>query len=154
MENSGNAANGQEYKKMHEEFKELKANYTGLTKDVEALKKGQKEINENYKAINNNFDRINNNMDDLMAKVGKLVEQQDISMVEKVVGKAKEATRAGMLRRPLRRLVVGTISTVMSAADAASEGMAHIRENFEDIVAEAQYNNQKRRVKMTEQPEQ
>lgn len=154
MENLSNAFDEKELKKMHEEVKGLKANYTSLAKDIDALKSGQKEINENYKAINNNFDVINKNMDDMMAKLEKLVEDQDISMMDKVAGKVKQAAGMGMARRPFRRLLVGTISSVLSVADIATEGMAHVKEGFEDIVAEAHYNNQKRRVKMTEQVQQ
>lgn len=49
--------------------------------------------------------------------------------------------------KPLRKLAVGTVGVFYSIADKTLERVSSIKEDFEDIAAEAQYQNKKCRMK-------
>ncbi|WDC85259.1 hypothetical protein PL321_07350 [Caloramator sp. mosi_1] len=48
--------------------------------------------------------------------------------------------------RGLRRVTVGTVGLILGIRDKTAETVANFKEGFEDIVAEAQYNNRKKKL--------
>ncbi|HVI41665.1 MAG TPA: hypothetical protein VM577_13515, partial [Anaerovoracaceae bacterium] len=139
----------QQLKKMHEEVKEMHSKYTALTNDVKNLKDSQAGIQENMNAVNSNFDKLNGNIEEIMNKLNVISEDQKKSTMGKIMGD-RDGLFTKAVKKPLRKLAIGTISTIMTISDYSMEKASSAKEGMEDIVAEASYNNKKRRNKMCE----
>lgn len=55
------------------------------------------------------------------------------------------------LRKPMKRMAVVATSHMFDLVDRAKESGYNLKEGFEDIIAEAQYENLKRRQALTEE---
>ncbi|MFL0198931.1 hypothetical protein ACJDU8_25800, partial [Clostridium sp. WILCCON 0269] len=54
---------------------------------------------------------------------------------------------------PLRKLVVGTVASVLAVTDKVTELSCGTREKLEDIVAEVQYERRKKHIANMNEPE-
>ena len=55
-----------------------------------------------------------------------------------------------MFINPLRKVAVGTVQSAFLVIDKTMEGVSNAKEGFEDIVAEAQYQNKKKHLEATD----
>lgn len=134
---------------MQEDLKDMQARYTDLAQDVKTLKNGQTGIQENMNALNGQFEKINSNMESIMFKLDVISEDRDKNLIGKMM-KEKESFLS-KIKNPLRKLAVCTVGAIMSMTDYTVEKASGAREGLEDIVAEASYNNKKKRDRMTEE---
>ena len=82
-----------------------------------------------------------------MKKLDFMVEDRESNRMFDKVNRHSFSLRK-MITKPMRKLAVGTMSAVFSAADYTSEKLSYAREGVEDMVAEAQYNSKRRRANM------
>ena len=124
---------------IYQEINELKKQYESLIQRFDNLEK------ENTQK-DNNFASVNNSLKELMGKIDSIIEEKETTKMFNV-GK-RDFSFMNIITTPMRKATVGTMRAVLSMTDFASEKVAHAREGLEDIVAEAQYENQKRRPSM------
>ena len=136
--------NEQQLKKMQEDLKDMQTKYTGLVNDMKGLKAGQAGMQENITVLNGHYEKISGNMEMIMCKLDSISEDAQKNMMGKMM-RQKQGVMSRMIKNPLRKLAVGTIGTLMSMGDYAAEKASNAKEGLEDIVAEANYNNKKRR---------
>lgn len=124
---------------IYQEINELKKQYESLIQRFDNLEKDntQKE---------NNFSDVNNTLKELMGKIDSIIEEKETNKMFNT--KRSDFSLMNMITTPMRKATIGTMRAVLSMTDFASEKVAHAREGLEDIVAEAQYENQKRRSNM------
>lgn len=129
---------------IYQEINELKKQYESLIQRFDNLEKDntQKE---------NNFSDVNNTLKELMGKIDSIIEEKETNKMFNT--KRSDFSLMNMITTPMRKATIGTMRAVLSMTDFASEKVAHAREGLEDIVAEAQYENQKRRSSMMPNPQ-
>lgn len=130
-------------KKMQQEMKELQTKYAAISGDVKELKNNQAGIQQNMSMVCNSVEKMSGNLEEMMSKLNVITGNHEKSLVEEMMGK-KKGLFSKLVKRPIRKLAVGTLSTAMSVGDFAVERVANAKEGMEDLVAEAQY---KKRIK-------
>lgn len=129
-------------KKYEQEIKDLNSKYEMLSKEVEKLIKNEESLRTSVNTIYNSFEKLNQNVEMILSKMDSLqnanFEQQQGPKMDLNIGRK--------LGRGLRRLTVGTVGFVLGVRDRTAETVANFKEGFEDIVAEAQYNNRKKKL--------
>jgi predicted nuclease with TOPRIM domain len=132
---------------LNKEVNELKGKYESLMEKLVNIEKESANKENNIKQMENNFEVINNNIKELMNKIDSMVEDREASKMFNNF-RMNNSSFMNMIRMPMRKATISTMRTIFSLADYASEKMAYAREGLEDIVAEAQYENKKRRSTM------
>jgi chromosome segregation ATPase len=133
------------------EIRELEERYSFLTKEVKDLEESKTVMKESMESVQDNFEQINQNISDIMKKLDMLAGTcENINHINKDDFGDERESIGSIITKPLRRLAVGTVSFLYSITDATLEGASNIKEGFEDIVAEAQYENKKRRMRTAE----
>jgi predicted nuclease with TOPRIM domain len=127
-----------------QEINELKGKYDSLIQKLDSIEKENTQKENNIKQMENNFTVINNNLKELMAKIDSIIEEKETNQMFDS-SKRRDFSLMNMVTKPMRKATVGTMRALFTMTDYASEKVAHAREGLEDIVAEAQYENQKRR---------
>lgn len=120
--------------KIYKELMSLKTNYTNLIKEVHDLENGQENIHDLRQDINSmllQFNNINKNMEDITSKLD--------DMSELHMGNKKNTTS-------LKSITVSALSSILSIIDTTIEKTSGITEGLEDLFAEAQYENKRRRL--------
>lgn len=133
--------------KFNNEIIDLKQKYETIIKRLDVIEKESTETENSIKKIENNFSLMNNNFKELMGKIDTIIEDKEVNKMFNNV-KRGSFSLMGMISRPMRRLAVGTMRSMFSVADFASEKVSYAREGVEDMVAEAQYESKKRRSNM------
>ncbi len=136
-----------EEEKIIQEINTLRDKYETLSKKVDRIEKESKNTENSIKRIENSMGMMNNHFEELMKKLDNIVEDKESNKMFNEERKSNFSLK-GMLTRPIRKLVVGTMSSVFSLADYASEKAAYAREGMEDIIAEAQYKSKLRKADM------
>lgn len=131
----------------NKEINELKQKYESIIQRLDSIEKENTHREHSIKRIENSFEVINNNMKELMGKIDLMIEDKETNKMFNNVARSGFSLM-NMIKRPIRRLTVGTMSTLFTIADYASEKTACAKESLEDIVAEAQYESKKRRSTM------
>lgn len=135
--------------RINHEISELKKKYESVSKKVDAIEKETKETENSIKKIENGFANMNNNFEEIMKKLDSISDDKEAN---KMFNNAKKNngkfSMKGMIMRPMRKLVVGTMSTIFSVADYTSEKFSYAREGMEDMMAEAHYNSKVKKPNM------
>lgn len=145
------AAMNNDKDKLQQEINELKQKYDTLLKDVKCLedsKNSMKDIVENsYEVVQNVRKNVENVMDELnnLKKEYENIGSSNMKNEENMNFSMKK-----MFINPLRKIAVGTIQSAFLMMDKTMEGMSNAKEGFEDIVAEAQYQNKKKHIESTD----
>jgi predicted nuclease with TOPRIM domain len=139
-----NHDNEQQYKKIQSDIKEVQSKYNAISEDVKSLKTGQSSLQEHMGMINSNLEKMSKNVEDMMNRLGSIMEEQQKSAVEEMIHK-KGGMLSALIKKPLRRLAVGTVGMALAVGDFTAEKFANAREGLEDIVAEANYNRKMKR---------
>lgn len=124
---------------IYQEINELKRQYESLIQRFDNLEKenAQKE---------NDFSDVSSTLKELMAKIDSIIEKNETNTMFN--DEKRNVSFPNMITTPMRKATVGTIRAFLSMTDFASEKVAHAREGLEDIVAEAQYENQRKKSRM------
>jgi len=132
---------------LQQEINELKLKYDSLVKDVKCLednKSNMKSMVENsYEVVQNISKNVENVMNELNAFKQNYENVESNNMIND--DKMKVSMR-DMFINPLRKIAVGTMQSAFMVIDKTMEGMSNAKEGFEDIVAEAQYQNKKKNI--------
>jgi chromosome segregation ATPase len=131
---------------MQKQILALEAKYNQLMQSVTKLEKEQSSLSQNINTMYASFDNMNRNVESIMEKVNKLCENQEMSMMGKVFNKNRGFSLMNMVGSGARKVAVGVVTSALMVTDAVTETVSGVKEGFEDIVAEAQYMNQKRRM--------
>ena len=137
--------------KLQNEINELRQKYDTLLKDVKCLednKNNMKEKVENsYEAVQN----ISENIENVMNELNNLKSEYENRVSNNIDNEEKmNFSMKKMFINPLRKIAVGTIQSAFLMMDKTMEGMSNAKEGFEDIVAEAQYQNKKKHMEETD----
>lgn len=141
-----------DFKKAFElEIHDLEERYSFLINEVKELEDSKKNLKESMQTVQENFQEINTNISTIMKRLDKLAEVSSKvnEDAEDALNRDRESV-SSIISKPFRKLAVGTVSVIYAVTDKAIEGAASIKEGFEDIVAEAQYENKKRRMRTIE----
>jgi ABC-type transporter Mla subunit MlaD len=149
METDSHASDLQ-IKKMQEDIKEMNARFDALSGDVKILQESQAAIRENVNTVSGSFEKLSGSIEEIIRKLDAISEDQKKSGMSKIMDDG-EGFLNKAVRKPLRKLAVGTVSAIMAVADFAVEKAAGAKEGLEDIVAEASYHNKKRRSRTYEE---
>ncbi|MCY6370255.1 hypothetical protein [Clostridium ganghwense] len=126
----------------------LENNYNNLNNEISMLEKNRLEVNESLKSFDKNLEKINSNMESIMSKL----ENPPLQTTNASANFSKGKTSISIeMHNPFRKLAVGILSGIYTVVDKTIETTSTMRENLEDIAAEAQYNNKKRRMNSAEQ---
>jgi len=130
---------------LQQEIDELRQKYDTLLSEVKSLednKNNMKDIVENsYQVVQN----VSKNVENVMNELNNLKkEYEDITSNNMVNENKMKLSMKDMFVNPLRKIAVGTMQSAFLMMDKTVEGMANAKEGFEDIVAEAQYQNKKK----------
>lgn len=143
MEVSTNGTVENERKLASNEIEDLYKKYDSLNKKVEQIEKEHRNTENSMKRIENSVESMSTNFEQLMKKLDSVMELKEAGkMFQKDLGKNLSFHR--MVKQPMRKLAVGTMSTVFQISSYASEKISGAREGLEDMVAEAQYNSRKK----------
>ncbi|PAB60378.1 hypothetical protein [Anaeromicrobium sediminis] len=123
--------------KIYEELKTLKDQYTSLVKEVQALDNNEKSINSLRQSIDSlfhEFNEVNKNMEDITNILNEMSETNNLNTENN--------------NRPLdiRGMTVKTLSSILSVVDNTMEKTSGFGEGLEDLIAEAQYENKRKRL--------
>lgn len=136
--------------KMQHDIDKLQSKYNKLNKEVEQLESNKTSIGSDLNQIHGEFEQINNSMEDILQKLNMLSEQYSHIGSEIDVKNVKIHSIKKFLSNSLKKMAVGTLCTVYAVADKTIEKTSCIRESLEDIAAEAQYANKKKKCPSTE----
>ena len=147
--------NGQGSNPSTNEIKQLKEDIQSIKTQFEIFKKEVAEVKETSKKINSIADdvnKLNTEVGQLTTCMHEITEMsksiQDISnrLNQMNMNNPMKMRDMGMMKNVLRKTAVKTVSSVICVAGAAMEKVSMVREEIEDIVAEAHYNTKKKKM--------
>lgn len=137
--------------KFEKEINELKQKYDTLIKEVKSLgdtKDNMKNIVESsYEVVQG----LSKNVENVMNELNNLKSDYEKNTYNSMIAKDKmKFSMKDMFIIPLRKIAVGTMQSAFLVVDKTMEGISNAKEGFEDIVAEAQYQNKKKHLEATD----
>jgi len=137
--------------KLQQEINDLKQKYDTLLKDVKCLEDSKNNmkvtVENSYEVVQN----VSKNVENVMNELNNLKKEYENSTSNNMVNEHKmNFSMKNMFTNPLRKIAVGTIQSAFLMIDKTMEGMSNAKEGFEDIVAEAQYQNKKKHMETTD----
>lgn len=145
IEENSTIKNASQYE---DSLRSLEEKYENLNREIKSLEGIKVNMEESIKTMHSDFENINKN-------IGSILEKLDNTNFNSEDGRRDHSRRSHSLKSligsPLRKLAVGTLTGIYTVADKAIEGVYDIKENTEDIFAEAQYKSKKRKVNAAEQ---
>lgn len=128
-----------EPQKQATDIDQLYSKYDGLSKVVNQLENNKSTIVEDLKQINTSIDEI-------LLKLNKLSDEHEKAQNEVYEKHVIHDSMKKIFAHPLRKIAVSTLTAVYAVADSTIEKASNLRESLEDIVAEAQYSNKKKKM--------
>ena len=135
-----------EQDKMQKDIQQLSSKYDFLSQEVQQLEKSKASLGEDFKQIHGKFENINKSISEIISKIDKISGEYVFENEEVPKDKGRSFSMKKIFLNPFRRLAVGTLSAVYAVADKTMEKSSNMKENFEDIVAEAQYAHKKKKM--------
>lgn len=135
---------------LHEDnLKSLQDKYDKLSNEIKSMESAKNNMEEDIKTLHKDFENINNNLGNILDKLDNINNNSSTGNYHNT------SKRNGLLKtligKPLRKLAVGTLSGIYIVADRVVESAYDVKENAEDIFAEAQYKSKKRRMDTAEE---
>ncbi|AOY74516.1 hypothetical protein [Clostridium formicaceticum] len=133
---------------LEKELKEIKNQYTLLAQELENVKKNDKKINslqESMQSMQEEFEDINETLQEI-SQMSKTMQDITDKLNNLTANQQKRKGMGMMPRNAFRKGIVRTLSSALTVVDMTVEKMSMAKEGIEDIVAEAQYENKKRRM--------
>ncbi|MBV7275494.1 hypothetical protein I6U48_21560 [Clostridium sp. PL3] len=152
MDNSNEEMNIEELQnKMQQELKELQEKYSQMTTQIQELQNNKSDLKNSIKTMNDSFEQVSKNVEHILAKLDNISGTNKDLDDEDLLDEDAPDKKIGFLVKkilftPLRKLTVGTIASVLSIVDGTSKLTCEVKEGFEDIVAEAQYQRKRKQM--------
>lgn len=136
----------EDLQKPHEDIDDLQSKYHALHQAVSQLENKKTSINSDIQQIRNEFEQMNTSMGEILQKLTKL--SDDFVLANEKPDQEYKMMNSirKMFTNPIRKMAVGTLSTVYMMTDKTIERTSSMKENLEDLVAEAKYENQKKKM--------
>lgn len=152
MENNNSKNNTDENNTMLEnDLKSLQEKYDNLSKEVQSLENMKSGMSDSIKIMHSSFADINKNIGDILERLDKITVNSTTNPTDFNMPRMHFFPLRNLIGRPLRKLAVGTLSGIYTIADKTLESAYSVKENAEDIFAEAQYDSKKRRMHTADQ---
>lgn len=136
---------------LQQEINELKQKYDVLINDVKCLEDNKNNMKDIVKSSYEVVQNLSKNMENIMNELNNLKKDYENTTTNNFVKDDKmNFSLRGIFTDPLRKIAVGTIQSAFLMADKTVESISNVKEGFEDIVAEAQYQNKKKHLETTE----
>jgi|GEM_PF-991979 len=143
---TNNSNNSTEQENIIKELKELRAQFISLEKELHSIKENDSKITklkENIEVMQNEFKVMNKNLHEISQMSASIKElNEKINMLAEDSKCKRERQEMGSI---FRRAAVKTVGSFLTVSDIAIEKASLAKEGIEDIVAEAQYENTKKR---------
>jgi len=136
--------------KIQMDIEELNLKYGKLNKDVEQLKTCNTSQGSDLRQIQGEFEQTNKNIEEILQKLNKISDESiekgaEMDSKNYVTHSIKEC-----YKNFLKKIAVGTLSAFYTVADITIEKTSDIKEGFQYIAAEAQYENKRRKSQSVE----
>ena len=135
---------------MQKEIQDLNTKYDNLSKEVIQLESNKATLSADLKEIHGEFEQINQSIEEILLKLNKISDEY----IEMGSEMDEENSISHHMKRffnhPIRKIAVGTLSAIYTVADKTMEKTSNFKESLEDIVAEAQYSNKKKKMATVE----
>ncbi|HEY8889163.1 MAG TPA: hypothetical protein VIM70_02735 [Clostridium sp.] len=132
---------------LQQEIDDLRQKYDTLLKDVKGLEDSKNSMND---IVENSYEvvqSVSKNVENIMNELNNFKKDYENNSFSNMFNENKmEFSLKKILINPLRKIAIGTIQSVFLMMDKTVEGMSNVKEGFEDIVAEAQYENKKKHI--------
>ena len=138
-------------KKIQEQLDEYKTKFDQLGSEIQILKSSKSNFEENIKMINGNLQEVSKNVENIINRIDELSNKSDVFFEKSIADKIINFSIKKIVKFPLRKIAVGTISSIFTIVDKTMEATSTVREGFEDIVAEAHCEMQKKRMLSVEE---
>ena len=138
-------------KKIQEQLDEYKTKFDQLGSEIQILKSSKSNFEENIKMINGNLQEVSKNVENIINRIDELSNKSDVFFEKNIADKMINFSIKKIVKFPLRKIAVGTISSIFTIVDKTMEATSTVREGFEDIVAEAHCEMQKKRMPSVEE---
>ena len=138
-------------KKIQEQLDEYKTRFDQLGSEIQILKSSKSNFEENIKMINGNLQEVSKNVENIINRIDELSNKSDVFFEKSIADKIINFSIKKIVKFPLRKIAVGTISSIFTIVDKTMEATSTVREGFEDIVAEAHCEMQKKRMPSVEE---
>ena len=136
--------------KLQQEIDELKEKYDTLLKDVKCLEDNKNNMKDLVKNSYEVMQNVSKNVENVMNGLNNLKKNNENTTSSNMInGNKTRFSMKKMFVNPLRKIAVGTMQSTFLIVNKTVEGMSNAREGFEDIVAEAQYQNKKKHIEST-----
>jgi len=136
--------------KMQMDIEQLKLKYSKLDKDVKLLETCKIAQGSDLKQVHGEFEQTNKSIEEILQKLNNLSERYCEKGTERNDKNNVTHSMKNCLTNSLKNIAVGTLSVFYAVADKTVEKTSCIKEGFQDIAAEAQYENKKRRCQSVE----
>jgi chromosome segregation ATPase len=130
-------------KKMQKDLRELHEKYNELNEQIQDLQNDKADFKISIKTMSDNFTEVSKNVQDILSKIDNINNREN---GREVRYENEEGTMKKMVCKPLKKLAVGTVGSILSITDKVVEVSFGVKEGFEDIVAEAQYQRKKKHL--------
>lgn len=131
-------------KKMQQELIDLQQRFDKISEQIQDLQNDKLAFKSSIKTMNDSFQQVSKNVEDILSKLDNFSNPNKGLNADDLIARKMKFSMKKIIFNPLRKLAVGTISSILSVTDRAIESTCVIKEGFEDIVADAQYQRKKK----------
>lgn len=135
--------------KMQMGIEELNTKYCKLNEDIEQLKTCNTSQGSDLKKIQGEFEQTNKNIEEILQKLNELPDERFRKETKMDANNLTHSIKS-CFTNSLKKVAIGTLSAFYAVADVTIEKTSNIKEGFQDIAAEAQYENKKRKCQPAE----
>lgn len=139
-------------RKMQEELDALEQKYNEISTQIQELQNDKSDLKNSIKTMNDSFQQVSKNVENILAKldnIGVASKDSDNDMYDREINFSAKK----IILNPLRKLTIGAIGSVLAVIDKTSELTCGVKESFEDIVAEAQYQRKRKQMDTVDEAE-
>jgi chromosome segregation ATPase len=131
---------------MQLELDNLHLKYNNISDQIQTLQNDKSDLRNSVKAMNDSFQQVSKNVEDILSKLNAISKDNKNLNEADMMDRKINFSLKKLIFNPLRKLAVGTISSVLTVADTATEVTCGFKEGLEDMVAEAQYQRKKKQM--------
>jgi chromosome segregation ATPase len=139
-------------KKMQQELEDLQQKYSKISEQIQELQNDKLDIKNSIKTMSDNFQQVNKNVENILSKLDNIGPRNRNLDDEDILDEDIDISMKKIVVNPLRKLIVGTVTSVLSVTDKVTELTCGFKEGLEDIVAEAQYQRKKKQMVAADEP--
>jgi len=137
--------------KFQREINELKQKYDTLLKEVKGIEDTKNNMKDVIQSSYEVVQGLSKNVENVMNELNNLKSDLKNNTTMNINNEnSKKFSMKEMFVNPFRKIAVGTLQSAFLVMDKTIEGMSNAKEGFEDMVAEAQYQNKKKHLQATD----